>query len=300
MTMRFRKALWQTALVLALSGAAYPAAAQSSAQGDAASDSGNTLPTVQLYAQPGDGTGHGFGAIVHNPDYLGIWIATGGKDQQEPLHEAMGTCRSMVGEGCEPVGALNAPALAIGYGPTADFYFSVGATPEEAQAKLDENCRESFGRNCTFGRTFVLPDRGVYEPADYRRRGYAALAGGWANLDKDTAKEADQRIWFATGQASWKEAIAKAMEPCIAALGEAQCRFFTASGDTRIAIYVEKTGKNGGFTVNRTSDLVIGDVVEKCRATADQCELVDILDPQVEKVQMYDLYTVAGVPLPTE
>ena len=294
-----RKSLWQAALMLALSGAAHPAAAQSGAAGGAAPASENARPSVQLYALPGDGSGAGFGAIVHNPEYLGVWIVTGGKDQQEPLHEAVGSCRAMVGEGCQPIGALYAPALAIGYGPEADFNFAVGATPQEAQANLDRQCRESFRRPCNFTRALKLTDRGVYEPADYRKRGYGAVAGGWAPLEKDSATQADQRIWFATGQASWKEAIAKVMEPCIAALGEGQCRHFTASGDTRIAIYVENSGKSGGFVVNQTSDLVIGDVVNQCKAAAAQCELIDLLNPQEVKIGVHDLYTAAGVALPT-
>lgn len=255
-------------------------------------------PTIPVYSTPGDEGGPGLGAMVHNPDFLGVWIATGGRDLQEAMHEAMKSCEAMVGPGCLPVGGLAAPAVAIGYGPEADLNFAVGKTPDEAGQNLDRLCRDKVRRPCNFTRTLALTERRVYEPADHRRRLYAALAGGWARVGEAKNDDLDHRIWVATGQASWDDAVRKAMEPCVAALGEAECRHFTASGDTHIAIYVERAGKSGGFVVNGSRQLVIADAVDECGTAGQQCDLIDIVTPQEEKVAVYDLLTLAGVPLP--
>jgi hypothetical protein len=257
-------------------------------------------PQVQLHKLPGDESGHGFGAIVHNPDYLGIWIATGAKDLQQAAQEAVKSCRAMVGEGCEPVGVLSAPAFAIGYGPEADIFFAIGATDQAANTRLGEKCRETVSRDCTLTQTYLLTEQSVYAPTDYRPRRYAALVGGWAKNSNGVVDDADHRIWVATGQSSWKQAIEKAMTPCVAALGEVACRHFATSGDTSIALYVDIKARSGGFVVNKTNFLVIGDVIARCRIAGKKCELVDLLSPQEEKVRVYDLSNIAGVPLPNE
>lgn len=286
-------------LALALAAMALPFGAAAVAGEGTAAEAADTRPTVQLYALPDhDGTGSGFGAIVHNPAFLGIWITTGAKDVQEALHESVSECRAMVGEGCEPIGALSAPVLAIGYAPEGSLFFSVGATVDEALANLADNCRKGSGQPCSGTSTIALAERRVYTPVDYRRRGYAALAGGWAQLVDGEAQDADERVWVATGQASWADALIKTMEPCIAALGQDACRNYTASGDIRIGIYVSTTGSSGGFVVNRTEQAVIGDAIARCHADGIKCELIDFLNPQVEKVMVYDLASLRGSPLP--
>lgn len=286
----------RAALALAL---AVPMGAGAAASEGASGEAADTRPTVQLYTLPGhDGTGSGFGAIVHNPAFLGIWITTGGKDPQEALHEAVSECRAMVGDGCEPIGAFSAPVLATGYAPEGSLFFSIGATGDAALANLADNCRKGSGQPCSDTSTLALAERRVYTPVDYRRRGYAALAGGWSQLVDGEAQEADERVWVATGQASWADALTKTMEPCIAALGKDACRNFTASGDIRIGIYVDTAGNSGGFVVNRTEQAVIGDAIARCHADGIKCELIDFLNPQVEKVMVYDLASLRGAALP--
>ncbi|NJS13853.1 MAG: DUF4189 domain-containing protein [Sphingopyxis sp.] len=200
-------------------------------------------PHVAHTKLSGQDDNFGHAAIVENSAYLGRWIVTGKGAIEALVHEAVTLCRKATGAGCdESILAFSAPHLTIGRGVDGGYGQGIGLSAEESLANLQAQCIPQHKRPCGQIRQFDLTKTGVYEPETLELRKYGAIATDKTGIENGNP-DADRRFWIALGQASWKDAISKAMEPCIAELGKDACRFFRPAGRRSlpfIAIPTEK------------------------------------------------------------
>jgi hypothetical protein len=232
-------------------------------------------------------------AIAVNPDYLGYFVVTGEKKGSVASKVVMRMCSKATGKGCELLMAAKGDHLILGYGPDGNVFYAVRATPEEAKAALDTDCRQKYGGTCFIDSSFDVAVKAKMEPPVERRK-FAAIA---LQVDGDQPMTEDDRIWLATGQPSARDAIDNAMSRCTAAVGEGKCRHIVTSGQTHIAFYRDAEAVSGGFQISMSSQAAIGAVNRTCKADAKQC-LIVALNAAAEVVETeYDLRRMPGVPL---
>ena len=254
-------------------------------------------PNVEHVKLSGPDNNFGHAAIVDNPAYLGRWIVTGKGALEAIVHEAVILCRKATGADCrDSISAFSAEHLTMGQGADGGYGQGIGRSAQEALANLKSQCMRQYKRPCGQVRQFDLTKAGIYEPETLELRKYGAIVADRTGIENGNPN-ADPRFWIALGQASWKDAISKAMEPCIAALGKDACRFFSTSGETQIAFYRDSNRKTGGFMINLGAQEAIGDVYAECTATGMTCEIIGTQATKDEIVGVYDLTQVDGVPL---
>lgn len=252
------------------------------------------VPMVAVAQQGKTETGtQGDFAIATNPDYVGYFVASGPRMAETAGRDAMRLCKRRTDSACELALVGRGGFLAIGHGPDGSLNFTARKTRQAALAAFDEQCTKSFGGHCTQEHVLDLGARQVVEaPVEPRR--HAALAFQ-ASGDMPMAK--DNRIWLATGRSTADEAIAAAMQRCVAALSGGDCRHISTSGQTYIALYRNADGNSGGIQINLSEQLAIGAVDRVCRADGVRCEIVAIKAARELSDREYDLRAMKGVPL---
>ena len=232
-------------------------------------------------------------AMAVNPDYVGYFIVTGRRSARAAGKVVMRECGKATAGNCELVIASQGRFLALGYSPAGNLNFAIDDTQERATAALDAECTAKFGGACAPEQNLDLSMSAIIaSPVEPRR--HAAVAFGNAT---GSPLEQDGRAWIASGRATAAEAVTAAMQRCAAALGESNCRYYTGSGKTHIALYRDAGGRSGGMQIHLSQQLVIGAVDRICRQDGLRCEIIALVASSDVRDQEYDLNRMKGVPL---
>ncbi len=232
-------------------------------------------------------------AVAVNPAFVGYFIVSGERSSKAARKMALRQCRRATGADCELIMASTGGFLALGYSPSGNLRLVVESTKERAAEVFDEDCNAEFGGACSLEQMLDLSSRRQISEMSGPRR-FAALAFGASD---DVSGERDGRVWLVGGRATAAEAISAAMQRCVAASGEGNCRHYVTSGQTHIALYRSSDGRSGGMQINLSQQLVIGAVESICRQDGMRCELIALAAAQDLRDQEYDFYRMKGVPL---
>jgi len=251
------------------------------------------LPAMTL-AAPASDKPAAVAMAVHQ-SYVGYWVVTGRKNERAASKAALAMCNKATGGGCNITIAATPAEFIVGQGMNGDLIYAMGGSPDDAQRQFDARCMATYGRHCPTGRSFTVSIKLALESGPLERRKFAAIAGEFASSGDPSDR--DPRVWVVTGQASWNDAITKAMAGCTAALARAACKHVTVSGPVHIGLYRDVAGSTGGFNFNLSAQEVIGDIDTLCKAAGNSCEIIALRTAKEEAVAEYDLQTTKGVPL---
>ncbi len=229
-------------------------------------------------------------AMATHQSYIGYWVVSGEKTEGAAGKAALKMCNKATSGGCEIAVTSTAAEFVVGYGINGDLMYATGTSPQTARQALDERCKTNTQQDCAIESSFTVSIRSKLESNPPERRKFAAVAG-------DFALGGDSRIWVVTGQASWNEAIDKAMSGCVAALGRPTCKYVTTSGLTHIALYRNATGSEGGMRINLSAQAAMLDIQTICKAASYACAIIALRTAKDEAVEEYNLQTAPGSPL---
>ncbi|ASJ91948.1 DUF4189 domain-containing protein [Porphyrobacter sp. CACIAM 03H1] len=231
-------------------------------------------------------------AVAVNPAFVGYFITSGEHSSASARKKVLQQCKRATGRDCEIIMASQGGFLALGYSPAGNLRLVVESTKERAAIAFDEDCNAEYGGTCALEQLLDLSSRRQISESGGPRR-FAALAFG----AKDVNGGQDGRVWLAAGRTTEADAVSTAMQRCAAAIGQADCRSYSTSGQTHIALYRSSDGRSGGMQINLSQQLVIAAVDRTCKQDGVRCEIVALAATQDLRDEEYDLYRMKGVPL---